>query len=711
MPSNSITFTAAQFELIEAPLDAKIFLEGPAGTGKTSVGVERLLYLIESGVPADSILLLVPQRTLAARYYQALRQPDLQAGSLVTVLTVGGLAKRMVELYWPLVAEQAGFAHPNRPPTFLTLETAQYYMAHLVRPLLSEGLFEGVTLERNRLYSQIIDNLNKAALVGFPHTEIGDRLKAAWVGDPGQAHIYEDAQHCANLFRGYCLENNLLDFSLQVEIFTNLLWQEPICKNHLYESYKHLIADNLEEHVPVSADLLYEWLPVFDSGMLIFDTQAGYRRFLGADPESTHTLVAHCDQHIRVDESFVTSEATEAFAAALEHALIPLERRPELPPSSGDSGLALSYPPHEDTRYYPQMLDWVVDQTAGLIEEGVPPGEIVVLAPYLSDALRFSLTERFDAAGIPTYSHRPSRSLRDEPATQALLTLTALAHPLWDIRPSRFDVAYTLMETIAEMDLVRAQLLAEIVYRQRKGMLSPFELINPTMQERITFKLGERYQQLYEWVESYAQSEPMEMDHFLSQLFGEVLSQSGFNFHWDYDAAEVTANLIESVQKFRWVTGDQLAAEGIPLGQEYLHMVEDGVIAAQYIYQWQAQPEDAVFLAPAYTFLLRNLPADYQFWLDVGSRGWYERIRQPLTHPYVLSRHWDKVRPWTDEEETETGQEALRHLALGLIRRCREGIYLGLSQIGEQGYEHKGKLLRAIDQALQLETSRSQPGK
>jgi thymidylate kinase len=706
MPSNPIIFTAAQLDLIEAPLDAKIFLEGPAGTGKTSVGVERLLYLIEAGVPADSILLLVPQRTLATRYYQALRQPDLQAGSLVTVLTVGGLAKRMVELYWPLVAEQAGFAHPNRPPIFLTLETAQYYMAHLVRPLLSKGLFEGVTLERNRLYSQIIDNLNKAALVGFPHTEIGERLKAAWVGDPGQAHIYEDAQHCANLFRRYCLENNLLDFSLQVEVFTDLLWQEPICKNHLYESYAHLIADNLEEHVPVSADLLDEWLPVFDSGMLIFDTQAGYRRFLGADPESTHTLVAHCDQHIRVDESFVTSEATEAFAAALEHVFIPLEKRPEPPPSSGDVGLALHYPPHEDTRYYPQMLDWVVDQTAGLIEEGVSPGEIVVLAPFLSDALRFSLTERFEAAGIPTYSHRPSRSLREEPATQALLTLTALAHPQWDIRPSRFDVAYTLMETIAEMDLVRAQLLAEIVYRQRKGVLSPFELINPTMQERITFKLGERYQQLYEWTDHYAQSDPMEMDHFLSQLFGEVLSQPGFNFHWDYDAAEVTANLIESVQKFRWVAGDQLAAEGIPLGQEYLHMVEDGVIAAQYIYQWQAQPEDAVFLAPAYTFLMRNLPADYQFWLDVGSRGWYERIRQPLTHPYVLSRQWEKHRPWTDEEETETGQEALRHLALGLIRRCREGIYLGLSQIGEQGYEHKGKLLRAIDQALQLETSR-----
>ena len=86
------------------------------------------------------------------------------------------------------------FAHPGEPPTFLTLETAQYYMAHLVSPLLDEGYFESVTIDRNRLYSQIIDNLNKAAVVGFPHTEIGDRLKAAWSGQESQKHQNEDGQ-------------------------------------------------------------------------------------------------------------------------------------------------------------------------------------------------------------------------------------------------------------------------------------------------------------------------------------------------------------------------------------------------------------------------------------------------------------------------------------------------------------------------------------
>ena len=154
----------------------------------------------------------------------------------MTLATIGGLARRMVDLFWPLVAGPAGFAHPDQPPVFLTLETAQYYMARIVRPMLEEGFFASVTIDRNRLYSQVIDNLNKAASVGFPHTEIGERLSTAWFGDPGQRRIYADAQESANRFRQYCLEHNLLDFSLQLEIFWKILWRTPECHSYLRAS-------------------------------------------------------------------------------------------------------------------------------------------------------------------------------------------------------------------------------------------------------------------------------------------------------------------------------------------------------------------------------------------------------------------------------------------------------------------------------------------
>jgi hypothetical protein len=55
---------------------------------------------------------------------------------------------------------------------------------------------------------------------------------------------------------------------------------------------------------------------------------------------------------------------------------------------------------------------------------------------------------------------------------------------------------------------------------------------------------------------------------------------------------------------------------------------------------------------------------------------------------------------WTDTDEYEADQAAMYRLALGLMRRCRRRIYLGLSALSEQGYEQQGPLLKALQRLL-----------
>ncbi len=726
-----LTLDPHQAALVEAPFEETIFLAGPAGTGKTTVGVRRMLHLLAAGVPAAEVLVLTPQRTLAAPYQAARRHPDAVDGGLVNVATVGGLARRMIDLFWPLVAPEAGFGHPDERPIFLTLETAQYYMARIVNPLLESGAFDTITIDRHRIYSQIIDNLNKAAVVGFPPAEIAERLKGAWIGEPAQAHVYDEAQAGAMRFRSYCLEHNLLDFSLQIELFFDYLWPEPLCRDYLLESYPHLIVDNVEEDTPVAHDLIYAWLPRAASALVIFDEAAGYRSFLGADPESARMIRDLCDRDVTFADSYVTTPALQAFAHALVPEALPLAASAPAPTSSSSEKEPVeALPIHfAHCRYHPEMLDWVADQIAALVhEEGVAPEEIVVLAPFLSDALRFSLVHRLQQREVPVRSHRPSRALREEPATQTLLTLAALAHPDWGLVPTRYDVAYALMHAIADLDLVRAQLLADILYQVSEGRpaLATFDGIQAEMQERVTFLLGGRYEALRMWLATYIKEvaeeggEAAPLDHFLARLFGELLSQPGYGFHEDLDAGKVTAMLIESVRKFRYILRDITRGEEAepdnedaedaevpippevvhPPGREYIAMVQDGVIAAQYLTRWQDTSEPAVLLAPAYTFLLRNEPVAVQCWLNVGSHGWWERLYQPLTHPYVLSRRWPVGKDWTDADEVAAREATLYRLALGLIRRCRREIYLGLSELGEQGFEQQGPLLKAIQRIL-----------
>jgi len=705
LPLSQLDFdclTGDQQASINAPVSGSLLLSGPAGSGKTTVGAFRLQHLVSSGIPGDSILILVPQRSLAEPYARIINAPDFPPGSPPLILTFNGLAQRMISLFWPLVSSSSGFKHPNHHFQFLTIETAQYYMATLTEPLLQQGFFESLTIDPNRLYSQILDNLNKSAMIGFPPDEIAERLSNAWSGKATQTQIYNQAQECALRFRTYCLEHNLLDFSLQLEIFTHHLWPSLLCRSYLKQTFRHLIYDNIEEDYPVVHDCIAEWISDLQSVLLIQDSQGGFRTFLGADPESASKLGTLCDTNHHLSGSFIKSPAIDNLEPALTSS-IRTHKSPEVNPQE----IAGSY--HVSTyRFYPEMLDGVTDKISTLIrQENVPPDEIAILTPFLSDALRFSIANRLDSAGIPFTTYRPSRSLKTEPAVRTILTLIQLAHPSWGNLPSRQDVRAAFSHAIQSCDYARADLIAQVLYRptQDQWSLNSFDTCNLEMQERISFRVGELYDRLRQWLFDNRESADNSLDHWISRLYGECLSQSGFGFHENFDDAALAAQLIESSKKFRNNYTPQ-ETSGVMIAKEYIRVLKEGILAAQsFTSTIQKDAADAVFLGPAYSFLMRNKPVSFQFWLDIGSQGWWSRLEQPLTQPYVLNRNWSNGKKWTDQDEYTQNQENLARLISGLLRRCRLHLEMCSVSLNERGIEERGQLLLAL-QMLQRELSR-----
>ena len=303
----SMKLTSNQQDIIRAPLTGSILLTGPAGTGKSTAAALRLQHMVESGVPAESILVLVPQRSLAANYSMQIHAANFPPGGLPSILSFNGLTQRMINLFWPLIAEAAGFRSSKQPHRFLTIETAQYYLAALVEPLLLQGYFESLIIDPNRLYGQILDNLNKSAIIGFPPDELAEKLTGAWVGKPAQAIIYQQAQECALKFREFCLVNNFLDFSLQLTVFTQYIWPSMICREYIQNNYQHLIYDNIEEDYPVAHDFVHDLLPHLTSALLVQDADGGFRSFLGADTISANSLGNECAGKMVFSDSLVQS--------------------------------------------------------------------------------------------------------------------------------------------------------------------------------------------------------------------------------------------------------------------------------------------------------------------------------------------------------------------------------------------------------------------
>jgi hypothetical protein len=592
-------------------------------------------------------------------------------------------------------------------------------MAEVIEPFLRQGYFDpnvvSVTITLPRLMSQILDNLEKSAMIDISHTDVGERLKAALGTEISSRVAFDHAQEIVNAFRDFCLRHNLLDFSLRVETFRDFIWTDPDLRDLLVDRYRHLIVDNLEEHNPFTHAILADWLVDAESSLLVYDEDAGYRIFLGASWQTGQALQNGCDTVQRLADFHVAGSDVLALG---DHVSLSLGIEPdeEIPLNGADPRRAFTF---AQTRFHPQMLTWAVDRVERLIkEENVSPAEIVVIAPFVSDALRFSFMNQMERRGLPVRSHRPSRALREEPAAVAVLTLARLIHPEWNLLPDPFDVMQALTLVIGDLDLVRARLLIEVLYRpydRENGPLFPFEAVEGEVRERITYQVGGRYDTLRRWILDEAQQPETPLDHTFSRLFGEVLSQPGFGFHDSQEAGEVIANLIDSIRNFRRTAAqvpvirpkvgqpgetEEISPSLDTLNRAYVKLIEQGVVAALYTRSWDPGPEEAVLIAPAYTYLMSNRPVDYQIWLDAGSEGWWERIAQPLTHPYVLSANWDVDQQWTDQEEIKSQVDRMRRLILGLTRRCRKHIFIANSEIGERGYEQRGRLLLALQQTL-----------
>ncbi|MCE5258761.1 MAG: UvrD-helicase domain-containing protein [Chloroflexi bacterium] len=690
-----------------------LWVHGLAGSGKTTALVARMLALIKEGVRPDQILVLVSDRSQRETFEQALAHSTWFINGSVTITTFYGLCQRAVALFWPLVSGSAGFKHPELEPTFMNVESTQYHMARILQPLVQEnGYFADITIRRERLLSQLIDNLNKSALVGFAPQEIASRLISAWAGSEHRYASYQQAQDCAMRFRAYCLAHSLLDLSLTTQLFVELIYPSRAYKTYLAEHVRHLIADNIEETVPVASDYIAWLQPLCASSVLAEDEGGGYRIFLGADRQAARNLGERCSQELRMD----SLPGINPDILTLANRVCSVMHLPQANISAvGDARRAVLGQRSE--RYWVGMIRWIANEIAHLVEAGCAPGEIAVVAPYVSEVMRFALEEELHERGIGQYLLRPATPLRDDVIVRAGLTLARLAHPTWASSEAVLrtlpveDLAEMLGVMLANLDPVRARLLAESALPQGNMALTDLSgQVQATaaqagmLWQRLGFQLRERYEALRTWLADYAGREQQPLDIFLSQIFGELLTLPGYGFYLRADLAHSYSRLVESALKFRLAGSAGAGSGGFSVADDpgaiYTAFVLNGLASAEYIEDRLDEALDAVILAPAFAYLTRGLRSRYQFWCDLRVDGWWNRPNQPLTQPYVLSRAWQTGRIWYDADEDQARREGLGRVLIGLAARCSGGIFLVSSELGINGEEQSGRLERILQNAL-----------
>src|SRR5690606_36669252 len=126
-----------------------------------------------------------------------------------------------------------------------------------------------------------------------------------------------------------------------------------------------------------------------ESALVLFDNDASYRRFLGADEKSAKRLIGTCNDVLMMEEQVGGSEGKSALIADFGQTF------GRVAPDIDASEDTLRDVDIRGFKYFPDMVEAVCDEVARLTQdEGVDAGEIAIVTPYLSDALRFAFINR-----------------------------------------------------------------------------------------------------------------------------------------------------------------------------------------------------------------------------------------------------------------------------------------------------------------------------
>jgi hypothetical protein len=672
------------------------FLLGPAGSGKTMVLQHRLLHLLQQGEPAYTILVLVAEPEHRQPFLDFLHQSNVGPYAELKITSFNRLAQEMVALFWPLLARPAGFAHPYRPPTFLSYDLAQLLMWQIVTPMLQEGAFADLRLRPQQIVSQLLDTLNRSALNALSLAEGIERQIRTWTGETERPRHLQEAGEAAKQFRQRCLANGLLDLSLVIETFDTRFLHHAEFGRYFSERYRHLIVDNVEEQTPAGQNFVRELLPILQSAAIAYDAGGGYKRFLAADPLGANKFRSLSQHVFDFEESFVSPPDLGHLANGVENYL----RHTNKPTADAEQAIRAVV----NGRYRREMIANLIPFLQGLIQDdGIQPRDIAIITPYLDGALRYMLGQMLREAGLPYALLRRRSSPREEPRIRAWLTWLALAHPGWEVTPAPFDVAEALTLSIDGLDPARAALLTDQLYRDSVSG-DPYSvnggvaLGDPAgLPESVVARVGEEMvalvAELREWL--LGQNGRLPLDHALHDLFS-LLSQSHFRPEPDLAGAAVCDWLVKSAVRLRQAAPQLGLDSPAKIGAAFIEGIQQGLVTANPPELGEPPDPDGIMISTIYGYLLAGRPVRVQVWLETAATGWWDIPNQPLSNAFVLAQSRDPDLPWTIEEEYKIRNQLLTRLIRGLTARCRDGIILANSELDRRGLRQDGPLWRAL---------------
>ncbi|MCD8024654.1 MAG: hypothetical protein LUE64_03890, partial [Candidatus Gastranaerophilales bacterium] len=212
---------------------------GNLSSNKTEILIKNYARLLNSGVSADEILVIVQNSKMKEEFINETKKLlTIDALSKFNVYSFFGLCHNFVLEYYPILENKINKGKNRVLPNLCGLEASRY----IFKKTIDKQIFKGYNSKTNLLH-QLLRRQSLITLNALTDEEIDKRAKILYESFTGEV------KNAINLYKQKTLEFRAFDYLRQVQLFSFLY-------KNVKNPYKYVFVDDADEIVPA----LFEYL-------------------------------------------------------------------------------------------------------------------------------------------------------------------------------------------------------------------------------------------------------------------------------------------------------------------------------------------------------------------------------------------------------------------------------------------------------------------
>ena len=614
-----------------------MLFEGCIDSDKTEILVSKYAQLLNDGVKASEILVLVQNSTLKNSFIErTLKKLQIDALEKMQVHSFFSLVYNTVSDNWAFLEDRNIFDNPVILPNLAGLEVSQYILKNILKDVKFKGYNSKMSLLHQifRRYSLIVQN-------NLSQSEVDERAQILKEG------FSEDANLAIKKFLKKTLELRDFDYLRQCLLF-NFIYKNT----DYFKNIKYLIVDDADELTPICMDFI-EYLSgnLLDYCIAIDSLGSSRCGYLSADKNNCEKLKKIFKTDI-LKNSGISSTKPKGFELFDN---VKNDRNNILPNFEYNSFSKRS-----------EMIDNAISKIKSLLKDKVIPSDISIVSPVIDEMLKFTLRENFNNSANLVYLSG-SEKLIQNPLVKAAIVILKLNTELKKTL-SEFDLRI-ILSSFLQIPLKYCQQILEEFHKSQ-------ELIE---YEFFDAEYSEKYLRFKQLVGTLAESDD-KISEQLVTIYNELFSQVPIS----YEQINKYNFFVKQISDFENIFGINFNKHKTDI----ILQIENSIIAENPYSVLEIKPKDLIISTPQ-KIIDNHIKTKYQIWLDISSSEWVKSDTGPLYNAWVFQKDWDK-NDYTIEDNIILSKDKNARVLRKLSLCASANIYCYSSLFDSNGVENYG---------------------